>query len=97
MSNARVSVSIAIGIAAALIVLAFVVAPRACEGGLEVYLWCGVVALLFLLALPFIHRIGNSLAVRAAVAFGFLFFGAGAWLVGLFAANVRFICGLGYL
>jgi hypothetical protein len=32
-----------------------------------------------------------------AIAIGFVFLGAGAWLAGLFADNVRFICGLGYL
>jgi hypothetical protein len=31
------------------------------------------------------------------VAFSFLAFGVCVWLAGLFAANVRFICGLGYL
>ena len=28
---------------------------------------------------------------------GFIIFGAAAWFAGLFAANVRLICGLGYL
>ena len=88
---------IAAGIAAALVALAYVVAPRACEGGLELYTWCGGAALLLLLGLPFVARIGRTALARVACAFGFLVFGAGAWFAGLFVANVRFICGLGYL
>ena len=34
--------------------LGFIVAPHACEGGLDVYFWCGVAALAALLALPFV-------------------------------------------
>ena len=84
-------------IAIALVVLAYLVAPRACAGGLELYVWCGGGALLLLLGLPFTARLGRSILIRIAIAIGFLFLGAGAWLAGLFAANVRFICGLGYL
>lgn len=84
-------------IAIGLVALAYLVAPRACQGGLELYVWCGGVALLFFIALPVAARMGRSTLVRIAFAVGFLVFGAGAWLAGLFAANVRFICGLGYL
>jgi len=35
--------------------------------------------------------------VRVVWALGFVVLGAGAWFAGLFTANVRFICGLGYL
>ena len=87
----------AAAIATGLVVLAFVVAPRSCNGGLELYFWCGGAALLLLFGLPFVSHIGRSTLVRVALAFGFLVFGGGAWLAGLFAANVRFICGLGYL
>jgi len=87
----------AVAISAALVVLAYVVAPRACKGGAELYVWCGGAALLLLLALPFAMRIGRSMLGRTAYALGFLVFGTGAWFAGLFAANVRFICGLGYL
>ena len=97
MIRVRTSIVIA-GIAAiALVALAFVVAPHACKGGFEFYFWCGVVVLAFLLAVPFIGRVGNSLVIRIAIALGFVLFGTGAWLAGLLAANVRFICGLGYL
>jgi len=87
----------AAAIATALVVLAYVVAPRACAGGFEFYFWCGAAALLLLFALPFVTHTGRSTLVRVALALGFLIFGVGAWLAGLLAANVRFICGLGYL
>jgi hypothetical protein len=87
----------AAAIAAALVVLAYVVAPRACTGGFEFYFWCGVAALLLLVGLPFATHTARSILVRVALALSFLTFGVGAWLAGLFAANVRFICGLGYL
>ena len=87
----------AAAIATALVVLAYLVAPRACQGGLELYTWCGGAALLLLLGLPFAAHMGHSTLVRIAFALGFLVFGAGAWLAGVFAANVRFVCGLGYL
>jgi hypothetical protein len=87
----------AAAIATALVVLAFIAAPRACAGGFESYFWCGAAALLLLSGLPLVTHRNRSTLVRVALAFGFLAFGVGAWLVGLFAANVRFICGLGYL
>jgi len=77
--------------------LAFVAAPRACEGGFEVYFWLGCVSLLVLVVLPFAARLGASRTRRVAWAVTFVALGAAAWLIGLFVANVRFICGLGYL
>lgn len=94
---ARVGLLIAVAVATTLVALAFLVAPHACEGGLRVYFACGALAVFSLFALPFIARIGNSLLARTGAAFGFALFAAGAWVVGFFAANVRFICGLGYL
>ena len=84
-------------IAIAVVGLAFLFAPRACHGGFELYFWCGVAALVMLLALPFVAHVGHSTLVRVVWAVGFVLFGAGAWIAGLFTANVRFICGLGYL
>jgi hypothetical protein len=77
-----------------LVSVAFLVAPRACEGGFEIYLQCGIVALIVLAALPFILRSGNSLAVRLVSGLGLVIWGAMAWLIGLFAANVNFLCRL---
>ncbi len=87
----------AAAIATVLVALAYLVAPHSCEGGLELYAWCGGVAFLLLLGLPFATRMGRSTPIRILLALGFLVFGAGAWLAGLFVANVRLICGLGYL
>ncbi len=88
---------VAIGIAILIIALAFFVAPHACEWGLELYAWTGAAALLVLIALPFAARMRRSATLRVAWAAGFMVLGVGAWIVGLFGANVRIICGLGYL
>ena len=77
-----------------LVVVAFWVAPRACEGGFETYLQCGTVALIVLAALPFVLRSGNSLSIRVVSALGFVVLGTAMWLVGLFVANVNFLCRL---
>jgi hypothetical protein len=84
-------------IAIAVVCLAFLVAPRACNGGFDLYVWCGGAALLALLALPFAAHLGRSMLVRIVWSLGFIVLGAGAWIAGLLAANVRFICSLGYL
>ena len=97
MHRARSGFISAAVIAIVIIGLAFLVAPRACDGGFELYFWFGCTSLLVLLALPFAERIGHSYLVRFLWALGFVVVGAGAWFVGLFGANVRFICGLGYL
>jgi len=77
-----------------LVSIAFFVAPRACEGGFEIYLQSGIVAFIVLAALPFILRSDNSLAVRVVSGLGFVVLGAIAWVIGLFAANVNFLCRL---
>jgi hypothetical protein len=77
-----------------LVSVAFFVAPRACEGGFEVYLQCGVAALIVLAALPFVLRSDKSLAVRVVSGLGFVVLGVVAWVVGLFVANVNFLCRL---
>jgi hypothetical protein len=84
-------------IAIAVVCLAFAVAPNACKGGLDLYVWGGGAALLALLAIPFVTRIGQSILARIGWAIAFVILGSGTWIAGLFAANVRFICGLGYL
>ena len=77
-----------------LIAVAFLIAPRACEGGLEIYLQCGIAAFIVLAALPFILRSGNSLAVRVVSGFGLVVLGVIVWSIGLVAANVNFLCRL---
>ena len=94
MSRASQALIATAAIALALLAIAFWIAPSACEGGLEIYLQCGVVALAMLAALPFVLRTGNSLSVRFASALGLLILGATVWTVGLFAANVQILCRL---
>jgi len=81
-------------IAAIVFAAAFLLAPQACEGGLEIYFWCGVAALTILLGLPFVLRTGQSLLARIAWALGLVAFGIGVWLGGLLAADMRIICRL---
>ena len=97
MQRATIGFVSAGAIAIAVVGLAFLVAPRSCNGGLDLYVWCGGAALLALLALPFAAHIGRSMLVRLVWSVGFVVLGAGVWIAGLLAANVRFICGLGYL
>ena len=94
MSPASQCIGAAAVVFVLLVSVAFVVAPRACEGGFEIYLQCGVAALIVLAALPFVLRSGNSLAVRVVSALGFVGLGVVGWVVGLFAANVSFLCRL---
>ena len=94
MSRASQCIGAATVVLLLLVSVAFVVAPRACEGGFEIYLQSGIVALIVLSALPFILRSGNSLAVRVVSALGFVGLGVVGWVVGLFAANVSFLCRL---
>jgi len=89
-----IGLSLAASIGLVVFVLAFVVAPHACEGGLGLYFWCGVAALVALLALPFATRMSGSFLASLGWAVGFLALGFGIWLGGLVAANVRIICRL---
>ena len=77
-----------------LFALAFVAAPKSCDGGLEFYLLAGLVAFVSLFSLPFATRRRDSLALRLAWSFGFLFFGIAAWIASAHAANVRILCRL---
>ncbi len=94
MQRPRLFFGAAAIVGACLLVLAFLAAPRSCEGGLEVYFWAGVVALVALAALPFAARAGASAPGRVAWSAAFVAFGVGVWLAGLFAANVRIMCRL---
>lgn len=89
-----IGVGLAASIGLVIFALAFVVAPHACEGGLDVYFWCGVAALAALLALPFVMHMSGSFLASFGWAVGFLVLGFGVWLGGLVAANVRIICRL---
>ena len=97
MSRPLTGLVVAVALAIGVVGLAFLVAPHACNGGFDLYFWTGAAVLLVLLAVPFVARIGRSLLARFACSIGFVALGLGAWLLGLFGANVRFICGLGFL
>jgi hypothetical protein len=73
---------------------AFAAAPRSCEGGLELYFWLGVLALMTFLVVPFVAHVGRSLAVRSVWAVALGLAGLAIWSAGLFVANVRIICRL---
>ena len=77
-----------------LVAIAFPIAPHACEGGLELYFWIGVAAVIAALAIPFVLRNGQSPLVRCALALGLATLVASAWIAGLFAANIRIMCRL---
>ena len=77
-----------------LLAAAFAIAPRACQGGLDVYFWCGVAAILVMVVVPFVLRSGGSLLMRGAVAVGLGVCAAAAWIGGLVAADVHILCRL---
>lgn len=79
---------------AALFAFAFVAAPKSCEWGLAAYWWSGVACVLVLFALPFALRAAPSMRGRIGLALAFAVAGCGAWVAGLFAANVRILCRL---
>jgi hypothetical protein len=87
-------VCMAAGVGTTMFGLAFVAAPRSCDGGLEFYFWGGVAALAFMLATPFAVRMSNSLLVCAGWSAILLVLGVGVWLAGFAAANVRILCRL---
>ena len=93
-SAAKAGIVGAAAIAIVIFALAFAVAPKSCEGGNEIYFWSGVAAIVLLFALPFFVRMSPSLGKRFAWAFGFAFFGFGAWFGGLVAANIQILCRL---
>ena len=94
MSRRTVGLIVAAGIGATVFALAFIVAPHACEGGFDLYVWCGIVALIALMALPFVAHMGTSSLGSLGWAFGLLVFGLGVWLAGLVSANVFVLCRL---
>jgi hypothetical protein len=94
MNRRTLCFCIAAGIGIAVFATAFAVAPRSCEGGLELYFWIGAGALVALVALPFVVLAGSSVPARSAWGLSFAAFGVAAWLAGAFAANVRILCRL---
>lgn len=79
---------------AVLFAFAFVAAPKSCEWGLTAYFWSGVACVLLLFTLPFVLRVVHTTRGRVGLAFAFAATGCGAWIAGLFVANVRIVCRL---
>jgi hypothetical protein len=76
------------------IAVAFGIAPRACERGLDVYVESGVAAAVLMAAIPFIVRTGDSIRRRVGLSLAFVCLVLAAWVAGLFAADVRIWCRL---
>lgn len=94
MSRRAIGLCIAAAIGAIVFASAFVLAPHACEGGFDLYVWSGLAALAALIALPFVAHMGGSVLTSLAWAFGMVVFGLGVWLAGLVSANVFVLCRL---
>lgn len=94
MSRPKSPFLIAAAIGAVVMALAFVAAPRSCEGGLTFYFVSGVAAVMALFALPFLSFREKALGARFAWSFAFSAFGIAVWIAGLFLANVRIMCRL---
>jgi hypothetical protein len=85
---------VAAAICATVFGLAFAIAPYSCEGGLPIYFWSGIAALVVLLASPFVLRTTVSTGMRIGLGLGFAVLGASAWIGGLFVAPIRIMCRL---
>jgi hypothetical protein len=81
-------------ICVAVFALAFVVAPKSCEGGLTIYFWSGVAAIVALFIVPVALRTDLSGLKRVAFGIGFSVLGAATWIGGLFASNMQILCRL---
>jgi len=94
MARQRIAFIFAAAVGTIVVALAFFAAPRSCEGGLELYVWVGVAAIVALAVLPFAARAAATMPRRIAWSAAFTAFGIAVWIAGLFAANVRIMCRL---
>ena len=94
MAKVTIPFAAVVAVNVAVVAIAFVAAPRSCEGGLTLYFWSGMASLIVLGALPFLTSLGHSVAMRLAWGLGFVVLGVAVWFAGLFAANVRIMCRL---
>ena len=78
----------------ALFAFAFAIAPAACEGGLSTYVWTGVAAVTTLGAVPFVSDPQLPLKGRVLRGLFLALLAVAAWMIGLFAADVRIMCRL---
>ena len=77
-----------------LVAIAFLTAPRACSGGLDIYFRTGIGGLVALAVLPWLLRAGRTRLVQCVLSLVLLVLGGLAWIAGLFAADFRIICAL---
>ena len=90
----RPALALAACLCAALLGIAFIASPRSCEGGLTVYAWSGLVAIIALAAIParLLRGLGTGKMILAVLGFGAL--GVVAVIGSLVAADMQVICRL---
>jgi hypothetical protein len=84
----------ALGICAAVFGSSLALGSRSCEGGLDLYFWVGIAAIVLLLALPFLARAGRSLLASAGWSLGLAALGVATWIAGLAAGHFQILCRL---
>jgi hypothetical protein len=77
------------------LILALLVAPFSCMGGLSLYALYGVIAMIALAILPFaFNRRGRRPLFSIAIALSLFILEIASWLLGFFGANIRLLCQL---
>lgn len=94
MTSRTASISLVAALCAGLLVVAFILGPRSCRGGLTAYFWIGVAVTLVFLAIPFTLGRTMPLLNRAFAASALVVLGVVVWVGGLFAANFSIFCRL---
>jgi hypothetical protein len=79
-------------VCAALVALAFVLAPSSCDGGLGIYAVAGLIGMPVLFGLAFVAARPRSTAERLAIGAAFVACGLGMWTLGFFASGMRILC-----
>ncbi|MDQ2702172.1 MAG: hypothetical protein M3Y70_05035 [Pseudomonadota bacterium] len=94
MSKRTLAFALAAGLCATLLIVAFIIAPHACEWGLTVYSWSGGAVTLALAAIPacLLRELRPWKRILATLGLGAL--GVATWIGGLFAADIQIICRL---
>jgi len=94
MSKPKLAFALAAGLFTALLIVAFIIAPHACEWGLTVYFWSGLAVTIALAAIPacLLRELRPWKWILATLGLGVL--GVATWIGGLFAADIQIICRL---
>jgi hypothetical protein len=88
------TVPLAAATCAALLALALVAGPHACEWGWGVYFWAGLAAVLMLAAMPFLPWFKRRPGRAALQCSQLVALGCGTWVAGLFIADFQILCRL---